>query len=202
MVERSLHQTEAAQRDLNVFQTLSKNAGAGTLSVPHLLDYVDTRSNLSERERAQLDLTQLNEEIGKHPDQPQNLYLLAEAYLKLGKVSEARQAVAQLDQFASADFRTQTGVGVLLARYRLYDDAIGHFRSALAANPDSDDINSTLPTLTFANGSTTRRWRSRAKFRNAGGRTTPSCRCSETFTPIWVMRPWLPGFPRRDSPQS
>jgi tetratricopeptide (TPR) repeat protein len=140
MVERSLHQTEAAQRDLNVFQTLSKNAAPGPYPYQHLLDYVDTRSNLSERERAQLDLTQLNEEIGKHPDQPQNLYLLAEAYLKLGKVSEARQAVAQLDQFASADFRTQTGVGVLLARYRLYDDAIGHFRSALAANPDSDDI--------------------------------------------------------------
>ena len=29
MVERSLHQMEAAQRDLNVFQTLSKDSPAG-----------------------------------------------------------------------------------------------------------------------------------------------------------------------------
>lgn len=140
MVERSLHQTEAAQRDLSVFQTLSKNAAPGPYPFQHLLDYVDTRSNLSEKDRTQLDLTQLNEEISKHPDQPQNLYLLAEAYLKLGKLTEARQAVAQLDQLSSGDFRTQTGVGVLLARYRLYDDAIQHFQSALKANGDSDDV--------------------------------------------------------------
>ena len=152
MVERSLHQTEAAQRDLNVFQTLSKNASPGPYPYQHLLDYVDTRSNLSERERAQLDLTQLNEEITKHPDQPQNLYLLAEAYLKLGKLTEARQAVAQLDQLSSADFRTQTGVGVLLARYRLYDDAIKHFQSALAANPDSDDVKFDLADAYFRKG--------------------------------------------------
>ncbi len=152
MVERSLHQTEAAQRDLNVFQTLSKNAAPGPYPYQHLLDYVDTRSNLSERERAELDLTQLHEEITKHPDQPQNLYLLAEAYLKLGKLSEARQAIAQLDQLSSADFRTQTGVGVLLARYRLYDDAIQHFQAALAANPDSDDVKFDLADAYFRKG--------------------------------------------------
>jgi tetratricopeptide (TPR) repeat protein len=152
MVERSLHQNEAAQRDLNVFQTLSKNAPPGPYPYQNLLDYVDTRSNLSERDRTQLDVTQLNDEISKHPDQPQNLYLLAEAYLKLGKLAEARQAVAQLDQMSSADFRTQTGVGVLLARYRLYDDAIQHFQRALAANPDSDDVKFDLADAYFRKG--------------------------------------------------
>jgi tetratricopeptide (TPR) repeat protein len=152
MVERSLHQNEAAERDLNVFQTLSKNAPPGSYPYQNLLDYVDTRSNLSEHDRTQLDLTQLNDEISKHPDQPQNLYLLAETYLKLGKLAEARQAVAQLDQMSSADFRTQTGVGVLLARYRLYDDAVQHFQRALGANPDSDDVKFDLADAYFRKG--------------------------------------------------
>jgi tetratricopeptide (TPR) repeat protein len=152
MVERSLHQTEAAQRDLNVFQTLSKNAAPGPYPYQNLLDYVGTRSNLSERERAELDLKQLTEELNNHPDQPQNLYLLVEAYLKLGRLSEARQALEQLDRLSGGDFRTQTGVGVLLARYRLYDDAIRHFQSALGANPDSDDVKFDLADAYFRKG--------------------------------------------------
>ncbi len=140
MVERNLHQSEAAERDLNVFQTLSKNAAPGPYPYQNLFDYVGTRSNLSEHDRAEMDLKQLTDEIVKHPDQPQNLYLLAEANLKLGKVADARQAVTQLDQLSSGDFRTQAGVGVLLARYRLYDDAIQHFQTSLKANPDSDDV--------------------------------------------------------------
>jgi tetratricopeptide (TPR) repeat protein len=140
MVERSLHQTEAAQRDLNVFQTLSKNSSTGPYPYQHFFDYLDNRAALSARERAQLDLAQLTEQIQKHPDQPQDPYLLAETYLKLGKVEDARKAIAQLDQLSASDYRTQTGVGVLLARYRLYDEAIEHFQSALRANPDSDDV--------------------------------------------------------------
>src|SRR6266481_3177277 len=112
MVERSLHQVEAAQRDLN----------------------------------------ELTEQIQKHPDQPQDLYLLAETYLKLGKPAEARKAIAQLDQISSGDYRTQTGVGVLLARYRLYDDAIQHFQMALRANPDSDDVKFDLTDAYFRKG--------------------------------------------------
>jgi tetratricopeptide (TPR) repeat protein len=152
MVERGLHQTEAAERDLNVFQTLSKNAAPGPYPYQNLLDYVDTRSNLSEKDRAELDLKQLSDEIGKHPDQPQNLYLLAEAYLKLGRPMDARQTIAQLDQLSSGDFRTQTGVGVLLARYRLYDDALQHFQAALRANPDSDDVKFDLADAYFRKG--------------------------------------------------
>ena len=56
------------------------------------------------------------------------------------KIDEARKAVAQMDQLSGGDFRTSTGVGVLLARYRLYDDAIQHFQTALKANPDSDVV--------------------------------------------------------------
>jgi len=152
MVERSLHQTEAAQRDLNVFQTLAKNSSTGPYPYQHLFDYLDNRATLSARERTQLDLTQLTEEIQKHPDQPQDLYLLAETYLKLGKVEDARKAIAQLDQLSANDYRTQTGVGVLLARYRLYDEAIQHFQSALSANPDSDDVKFDLADAYFRKG--------------------------------------------------
>ncbi|HUE43345.1 MAG TPA: tetratricopeptide repeat protein [Candidatus Sulfotelmatobacter sp.] len=152
MVERNLHQNEAAERDLSVFQTLSKNASPGPYPYQNLFDYVGNRSNLSEHDRAEMDLKQLTDEITKHPDQPQNLYLLAEANLKLGNLADARQAVAQLDQLSSGDFRTQAGVGVLLARFRLYDEAISHFQTALKANPESDDVKFDLADAYFRKG--------------------------------------------------
>jgi tetratricopeptide (TPR) repeat protein len=152
MVERSLHQMEAAQRDLSVFQTLSKDSSPGPYPYQHLFDYLDNRSNLAPQERTQLDLTELTAQIQKHPDRPQDLYLLAEAYLKLGKLDEARQTITQLDQISAGDYRTQTGVGVLLARFRLYDDAIPHFQAALRANPDSDDVKFDLADAYFRKG--------------------------------------------------
>lgn len=152
MVERSLHQTEAAQRDLNVFQTLSKNATTGPYPYQHLFEYLDNRSALPDQARTQLDLTELTEQIQKHPGQPQDLYLLGETYLKLGQADEARKTIAQLDQISSNDFRTQTGIGVLLARYRLYDDAIHHFQNALRANADSDDAKFDLADAYFRKG--------------------------------------------------
>src|SRR6266550_323879 len=152
MVERNLRQTEAAQRDLSVFQTLSKNASPGPYPYQHLFDYLNNRSDLPAQARTQMDLTELNEQLQKHPDQPQDLYLLAETYLKLGKPDDARKAVAQLDQLSAGDYRTQTGIGVLLARYRLYDDAIHHFQTALHANPDSDDVKFDLADAYFRKG--------------------------------------------------
>jgi len=153
MVERSLHQTEAAQRDLQVFQTLSKDVSSGPQPYQHLFDYLNNRSTLTAQDRTQLDLAQLTEQIQTHPDQPQDLYLLAETYLKLGRRDDALKTVGQLDQLSSGDYRTQTGVGVLLARYRLYDDAIQHFQTALKANPDSDDVKFNLVDAYFRKGS-------------------------------------------------
>jgi len=152
MVERSLHQTEAAERDLSSFQTLSQEAPHGSYPYQHLFDDVDRQSHLAPLARAQLNLTELTEELQKHPGQTQDLYLLAEAYLKLGKPDDARKAIAQLDQFSVSDYRTQTGVGVLLARFRLYDDAISHFQSALKLNPDSDDVKFDLADAYFRKG--------------------------------------------------
>jgi tetratricopeptide (TPR) repeat protein len=152
MVERSMHQMDAAQRDLSVFQTLSKNSSTGPYPYQHLFDYLDNRSKLSAQERTQLDVTELNEQVKKHPGQPQDLYLLAEAYLKLGQRDEALQAVDQLDQLSANDYRTQTGVGVLLAQYRLYDQAITHFQTALRTNPSSDEITFDLADAYFRKG--------------------------------------------------
>jgi tetratricopeptide (TPR) repeat protein len=152
MVERSLHQLDAAERDLKVFQTLSKNSSTGPYPFQHLFDYLENRSQLSSKDRAQLDVTELLQQVKKNPGQPQDLYLLAHAYLRLGNRDEALQAIAQVDQISSDDYRTQTGVGVLLAQYHLYDQAIAHFHNALRANGDSDEIKFDLADAYFRNG--------------------------------------------------
>ena len=69
-----------------------------------LFDYLDNRSKLAPQARQQLDITGLTDEIRKHPDQPENLYLLAEAYLKTGKVDEARNTIAELDKLSVGRF--------------------------------------------------------------------------------------------------
>ncbi len=152
MAERNLHQTAAAQRDLSVFQTLSKNAAAGPYPYQHLFDYLDNRSKLSAQERTQMDVAELNEQIKKHPGRPQDLYLLAETYLKLGQTADARATIVQLDQNSADDYRMQAGIGVLLARFRLFDDAIQHFQAALRGNPDSDDVKFDLADAYFRKG--------------------------------------------------
>jgi tetratricopeptide (TPR) repeat protein len=149
MVERSLHETEAADRDLNSFKTLSKNASAGPLPYEHLFDYLDSRSQLAPGARQQLDLADLTAELKRHPDQPEDLYMLAEAYLKAGKLDDAHATIAQLDKLSASDYRTLTGTGVLLARFHQYDDAIQHFQSALQVNPASDETRFDLANAYF-----------------------------------------------------
>jgi tetratricopeptide (TPR) repeat protein len=149
MVERRLHEIELADRDLAQFQTLSKSVSINSYPYENLFDYLDNRSKLDPRTRDQQDLAELTEQIKNHPDQPDVLYRLAEAYLKSGKVDEARSAIAQLDKVSSGDSRVLASTGVLLARYHLYDDAIQHFQGALQVNPDSDEINFDLANAYF-----------------------------------------------------
>lgn len=149
MIERSLHETEAANRDLSVFKTLSKNAQAGPYPFEHLFDYLNNRSQLAAGARTQLDITELQAEIQRHPNQPQNLYMLVEAYLKVGKIDDARRTIAELDKLSTNDFRTLNGTGVLLTRYRLYDDAIEHFKAASQADPNSDEVKFNLANAYF-----------------------------------------------------
>jgi tetratricopeptide (TPR) repeat protein len=155
MVERSLHQMDAAQRDMKVFQTLSKDSSSGPYPYQHLFDYLNNRASLPAEQQTQLDLAELIDQTHKHPDQPQNLFMLAETYLKLGQVQEAMQTVSKLDELSSGDFRTQTGIGVLLARYHLFKDAIQHFQSALQSNPGSDDVKFDLANAYFQTGAFT-----------------------------------------------
>lgn len=152
MVERTLHETEAADRDLSVFQTLSKNVSSGPHHYEHIFDYLDNRAKLAPDAREQLDINELVDHIKQNPDRPDDYYLLAEAYLRAGRVAEARDMIDQLDKLSAGDYRTLTGVGVLLARYRLYDDAIQHFQQATKANPGSDEEEFDLANAYFHKG--------------------------------------------------
>ncbi len=138
--ERNLHQRDAAARDLKVFETLAKNQEAGLLPFRHLFEALNWRLGLAPRKRAEVDLEDVKREVEKHPHEPRNFYFLAEAYLKLGKLDDARNAIAQLGQLSDGDYRTTLGVGTLFAKYRLYPEAIQHFQVALTANPASDDV--------------------------------------------------------------
>jgi tetratricopeptide (TPR) repeat protein len=137
--ERDLHQTEAAQRDLKIFQTLSRDPNPLPAPLQNIFAYLDQRADLTPQQQTQSDVEQLEQEVKIHSGRPQNFYFLAEAYLKLGRVEDAKQAIAQLDQLSQGDFRTMVGVGVLLARYHLYPEAIARFQQALQSNPNSDD---------------------------------------------------------------
>ena len=149
MVERSLHQTQAAERDLGVFKTMSRNASPGPYPFQHLFDYLDNRAKLAPAERQHLDVEQLSAQIKEHPDQPEDLYLLAETYLKAGSIPAAQETIARLDKISAGDFHTSTGLGVLLARYHLYDAAIEHLEAALKVNPESDEVNFDLADAMF-----------------------------------------------------
>jgi len=140
MLERSLHEMDAANRDLESFKSFSKHSPSGSLPYQNLFEYLDNRSHLAGPARDQLDVEQLSDQVKKNPDQPEDLYFLAETYFKLGKMDEAQQTIAQLDQASADDYRMLTGVGVLLARYRLYQSAIEHLNKALEANMNTDEV--------------------------------------------------------------
>ena len=152
VVERKLHNTAEANRDLAQFQALSKNAATTSYLYEDLFDYLDQRSQLSSRARDRQDLSELLDQLNKHPEQPEVLYMLAQAYLRAGNVADARSTIAQLDQVKAGDARTLAGAGVLLTRYHLYDDAIAQFQSALQADPDSDDAKFDLANALFRKG--------------------------------------------------
>lgn len=150
--ERALHQNDAASKDLAQFQLLSKNGPADSYLYEHLFEYLDSRSKLAAPARNQLDLDDLIDENRRHPDQSEILYLLAAAYLKNGRLEDAEHTIEQLDTVAAGDFRTLTGAGVLLARYRLYDAAIQHFEAALKLSPGNDEIEFDLADAYFRKG--------------------------------------------------
>lgn len=147
--ERNLHQTDAAQRDLKIFETLSKDPLPGPYPYQHLFDSIGQRAALPSGAKAEVDLDELRHEVALHPERPRDLYLLAEAYFKTGRPDDALKTIAQLDQVSGGDARTEVGVGVLLARFARYREAIQHFQAGLAADPSSDDTKYDLANTYF-----------------------------------------------------
>lgn len=152
IAERNLHQTEAAERDMNVFKTLSKSPQPAPYPLQHFFDYVEHRSTLTEEQQNETDVRELEAEVRQHPDRPRSLYLLAESLLKLGRTNEAVQALQRLDGISGGDFRTELSTGVLLGHFHLYADAIRYFEAALKINPSADDAKYNLGEAEFQSG--------------------------------------------------
>ena len=150
--ERNLHQQEAAERDMNIFKTLSKSPQPAPYPLQHFFDYLQRRSTLSEEQQNEADLRDLELEVRQHPDRPRSLYLLAETVLKLGRTKDALEVLQRLDAISGADFRTELSSGVLLGSFHLYPDAIRYFQAALKINPESDDAKYDLAEAEFQSG--------------------------------------------------
>jgi tetratricopeptide (TPR) repeat protein len=147
--ERQAHEDEAAARDLKIFQTLSKDAENEPYPFQHFLEAMNQRASLPPRQKAENDLQELLSLDARNPNDPRTLYLLAESYLKLGRVAEARKRVSQLDEVSGRDVRTELGIGTLLAHYGLFSDAVQHFQAAVRADPASDDAKYNLANSYF-----------------------------------------------------
>jgi len=147
--ERALQQTAAAEHDFAIFETMSKNGSGGPYPFQHLFDFLDQKMGLAPQARAEMDLAGLQMAVSKNPDRPRNLYLLAEAYLRIGNEEEAKKVVSHLDEVSRHDPRTSLQVGVLFARYHVLSDAVRHFQAALEADPSSDDAKYDLANTYF-----------------------------------------------------
>ncbi|HUY13288.1 MAG TPA: tetratricopeptide repeat protein [Terriglobia bacterium] len=152
IAERSLHQMQASQTDFKIFETLAKNPQSGPMPFQHFLEGVSEKVSLPPQEQAQADLRDLDQQMKQHPDRPKYLYLLAETYLKLGQLPAARENLARLRQVSGGDVRTLMGEGVLLARYKLFADAIQYFQAAVAGDSGSDDAKYDLADAYFEMG--------------------------------------------------
>jgi tetratricopeptide (TPR) repeat protein len=147
--ERHAHQDEAAARDLKVFQTLSKDEVHEPYPFQHFLEAMSQQDSLPPRQKAETDLQELLGMDARYPNDPRTLYLLAETYLKLGRVADARERISQLDEVSGRDVRTELAVGTLLARYGLFSDALQHFQAVVQADPASDDAKYNLANAYF-----------------------------------------------------
>jgi tetratricopeptide (TPR) repeat protein len=152
IAERNLHQMEAAERDMNIFRTLSKSPQPANYPLQHFFDYLEHRNTLSSEQQNEADLRQLQAEVQQHPDRPRSLYLLAESFLKLGRKKDALETLQRLDKISGGDFRTNLNAGVLLGRFHRYDDAIRYFQAALKINLSSDDAKYNLAEAHFQSG--------------------------------------------------
>lgn len=152
LCERNLHQPDAAQRDMNVFITLSKSPQPAPYPLQHFFDYLERRSTLTAEQQEEADLRALQAEVQQHPDRPRSLYLLAESLLKVGRSDEGLQTLQRLDVLSGGDFRTELNSGILLGRFDLYSDAIRYLQSALKIDPGSDEAKYNLGEALFRSG--------------------------------------------------
>jgi tetratricopeptide (TPR) repeat protein len=152
LCERTLHQLDAAQRDMNVFTTLSKSPQPAPYPEQHFFDYLERRSALTRQQQNETDVRGLEAEVQQHPDRPRSLYLLAESLLRVGRTNEAMQVLQRLDSLSGADFQTELNSGILLGRFRIYPDAIRYLQTALKISPGSDEAKYNLGEAMFRNG--------------------------------------------------
>ena len=139
IAEHRLHDSADADRDMNIFRTLSQSPQPAPYPLQHVFDYLEKRNALTPEQQNESDVRTLEAEVQQHPDRPRGFYLLAEALLEDGRTADALQALQHLDALSGGDYRTELNNGILLGRFHQNDGAIRYFQAALRANPTSDD---------------------------------------------------------------
>lgn len=152
IAEHRLHDSADADRDMNIFRTLSKSPQPAPYPLQHVFDYLEKRNALTPEQRHESDVRTLQAEVQQHPDRPRSLYLLAEALLQEGRTDDALQVLQRLDALSAADYRTELNTGILLGRFHQNDEAVRYFQAAIRMNPTSDDARYDLAEICFQAG--------------------------------------------------
>jgi tetratricopeptide (TPR) repeat protein len=148
--ERNLHDTAAAAADMRTFQTLSRSGQNERLPIQ---DTISGITRFAERSRAgneNIRIKDLEQRVLSDPGNPFYSYLLVEAYLKTGDAESARRAVAKIAEVGQGEYGRALSIGKLLAKYRLYPEAVQQLEVALKINANSDDAKYELACAYFA----------------------------------------------------
>src|SRR5258708_144011 len=138
--ERNLHQLEAAERDMNVFKTLSKSPQPAPYPLQHFFDYLERRTTLTSEQQNEAELRELQAEVQEHPDRQKEgpyLGLLGDVYALLNRYDEASKCLERAVAAVPDNDQYYLSLAVVQMRAGDTENADRVLRRGLARIPNS-----------------------------------------------------------------